>query len=180
MERMPVCGQKGAVLIIALVVLVAMTLASIAMVRSVDTANVISGNLAFKQSTIYSADIGAEAAISWLEANNTGSNLWKDDPKEGYTASKPAVGGDPAPDQTWDEFWGSLPSKTLKPDSAGNTVSYTIQRMCMLPGNPNNAVTRCALSPTPTGTQPQWYYRITTRVAGPRNTLSFVQMMVAL
>jgi Tfp pilus assembly protein PilX len=43
---------RGAVLFIALIVLVAMTLAGIAIMRSVDTATLIAGNLAFKQGTV--------------------------------------------------------------------------------------------------------------------------------
>ena len=42
-------GQSGVVLFIALIVLVAMSLAGVALVRSVDTNLLIAGNLAFKQ-----------------------------------------------------------------------------------------------------------------------------------
>ena len=40
--------QRGTMLIIALIVLVAMTLAGIATMRSVDTATVMAGNIAFR------------------------------------------------------------------------------------------------------------------------------------
>jgi Tfp pilus assembly protein PilX len=52
------------VLFIALIVLVAMTLAGIAIMRSVDTATLIAGNLAFKQGTVQSSDNGVEQAFN--------------------------------------------------------------------------------------------------------------------
>ena len=61
--------QHGVVLFIALIILVAMTLAGIALVRSVDTNNIISGNLAFKHSSLLAADRGIQAAFVWLNEN---------------------------------------------------------------------------------------------------------------
>src|SRR4051812_10143783 len=58
--------QGGVVLFIALVVLVAMSLAGIAMVRSVDTGSLVAGNMAFKQGATLAGDAGTELAISWL------------------------------------------------------------------------------------------------------------------
>jgi len=50
--------QQGIVLPITLIVLVAMTLAGIALLRSIDTSSIIAGNLAFKQSATASGDAG--------------------------------------------------------------------------------------------------------------------------
>lgn len=55
--------QEGVVLFIALVVLVAMTMSGLALMRSTDTANVIAGNVAFKQAALQEADVGIEAAF---------------------------------------------------------------------------------------------------------------------
>src|SRR5690606_14640309 len=66
--------QKGVVLLIALVILIAMTLAGIALVRSVETGNLVAGNLAFKQSLAYVGDRGNEEAIAWLK-NQQGTSL---------------------------------------------------------------------------------------------------------
>jgi len=76
--------QRGVVLIIALIVLVAMTLAGIALVRSVDTSNIIAGNMAFQQSATHLGDVGAETAIAWLRANPI--LLSNDNASNGYTA----------------------------------------------------------------------------------------------
>ncbi len=59
--------QRGAVLLIALIVLVAMTLAGIAMMRSVDTGILVSGNMAFRQSATLAADAGINSGWKKLQ-----------------------------------------------------------------------------------------------------------------
>ena len=186
---------RGAVLFIALIVLVAMTLAGIAIMRSVDTTTLIAGNLAFKQGTIQSADNGIEFGYQWLIANR--ATLANTNLASGYFSSRPAGTlnwSDPA-------TWAS--AVTVGTDAAGNTVSYLIHRMCTCPDSPYNVncgavVQQCALD-APVGTppppaagdsfavgspgflqDPRVYYRITVRTQGPRNTVSFVQSMVAI
>ncbi|GIX27076.1 pilus assembly PilX family protein [Pelomicrobium sp. G1] len=176
-------------LFIVLIVLVAMTLAGIAMVRSVDTGNVISGNLAFKQTTIHAADRGIQAAYDWLVANSAGTTLQNTDLTKGYYSSRPA-------EEKWTDpsKWSS--AVTLPDDGSGYTVSYVIHRMCKDPDKPYNGTDQqCAISfPSGAGSSggsmavgatvfegnPQLYYRITARVVGPRNTVSIVQAVVLL
>lgn len=186
--------QTGVVMVITLIVLVAMTLAAIALVRSVDTTNVIAGNLAFKQATLNSADRGTEAAVAWLEttiANNL-HHLDNADFPNGYQAyeAHPTTGG-------WDAYWNvNIHANSLDvcvptncaTDAAGNEVRYTIDRLCV--GGSFGAI--CNASPTSyvlntsqgSGTvvlnsYSQTYYRVTIRIAGPRNTISYVQTVVA-
>ena len=59
-------SQRGVVLLIALIILVAMTLAGIGMMRSVDTGSVIAGNMAFKQATLNASDAGTNAGFTAL------------------------------------------------------------------------------------------------------------------
>ena len=67
MTMRPYAGrQAGFVLFIALIVLVAMSLAAIGLVRSIDASTGIAGNMAFKQSTINVSDIGIEHAFDQL------------------------------------------------------------------------------------------------------------------
>lgn len=193
-----VCGaprrrQGGVVLMMALIVLVAMTLAGIALVRSVDTSSIIAGNLAFKQAATNSGDIGIETGVTWLQ-NNNNANLQNDIPDQGYFAKRQ----DPANNQSWDGFWLAVLKPqgviTLGPDPTGNTVAYTIQRLCNAQGDPLAVGVNCAVAPAAgnissssrtAGTvalifNTQIYYRITSRIAGPRNTVSYVQVIVAL
>jgi len=188
--------QSGAVLFIALIVLVAMTLAGIAIMRSVDTATLIAGNLAFKQATIQSSDNGLEQAYQWLLANRPALNMTN--PGTGYFSSRPGaepVWNDPA-------TWAS--AVTVGTDAAGNTTSYLIHRMCTCPDTTYNgtcaggAAQQCALdipatsAPPPAAgdsfvvgapgylADPMVFYRITVRTQGPRNTATYVQSMVAV
>jgi Tfp pilus assembly protein PilX len=183
---------RGAVLFIALIVLVAMTLAGIAIMRSVDTTTLIAGNLAFKQGTIQSADNGIETAFQWLMANRPA--LPNNDLANGYYSSKPAGSLDWNLPATW------ASAVTVGTDAAGNTISYLIHRMCTLGGAAYNATNQqCALDAPAIGvppppakgdsfavgapgflSDPRPFYRITVRSQGPRNTVSFVQSMVAV
>jgi type IV pilus assembly protein PilX len=191
--------QTGVVMVITLIVLVAMTLAAIALVRSVDTTNVIAGNLAFKQATINSADRGTEAAVAWLES--AGNLLYLDNPPNGYSASQQQ----PAANDSWDNYWNTriVPNNlavcvptNCNPDAAGNVVSYTIHRLCNGPNAPSSLPDPiCSSTPSSyavaggssrgsstkgLNTIIQNYYRITIRTAGPRNTVSYAQAVVAL
>ncbi len=70
LRRAPVLAvkQRGVVLFFTLIALVVMSLAAVALIRSVDTSTMIAGNLAFRQSATSSGDSGIEAAIAWLSA----------------------------------------------------------------------------------------------------------------
>jgi len=182
--------QRGAVLFIALIVLVAMSLAGIALIRGVDTANLIAGNLAFKQNATHGGDWGVEQARAWLQLQPA-ATLYADVPGQysaamqtglDFTATDPS-----APDFDWD-----INSFDAGADPAGNQVRYVIHRMCELAGNPGSVnCVRTSVGGTTGGTQggatyggaalpstSQIYYRITARVTGARNTVSYVQVMV--
>jgi type IV pilus assembly protein PilX len=83
----------------------------------------------------------------------------------------------------------------------GYTISYVINRICNAPGDPGSVVAADGITPMicsrqsnadasnstraggsygslPLSGQPQTYYRITTRVIGPRNTVRYVQAFV--
>ena len=196
-HRLPV-RQQGVVLFIALIVLVAMSLAGVAMVRSVDTSLGIAGNMAFKQSTIQGSDLGIKEAYAWLATNNTGTILQKTDKGNGYESNQPAT----AVEDWFDSAKWGAGTKAANgglPDAAGNTVKYIIHRMCTQADTAYNGKSGagvdniCALiTPTSGGSSggsmsvgsvqfqgiPSLYYRITTRVDGPRNTVSIVQVSV--
>jgi Tfp pilus assembly protein PilX len=186
--------QQGVVLFITLIILVAMTLAGMAMVRSVFTTNLIAGNLALQQAATHAGDAGTEDAIAWLETNNTGTILHDSTPAGGrYLAlTIPIAAG-----QTWEQYWQAQlagQAFSLAPDAAGNTVSYVIQRLCNNTGNPTTPGTGCAQPQTNSTASSgskgagvialqfnsQIYYRITSRISGPRNTVSYIQTVVAL
>jgi type IV pilus assembly protein PilX len=185
--------QNGVVLFISLIMLVAMTLAAIGLVRSVDTGNLVSGNLAFKQSSVLASDRGIQAGFEWLTNNIT--SLPNSDLGRGYFSS--IQGGDP--DWFAENVWAN--AVTLAPDVNGNTVQFIIHRLCTQPetayngdnaGVPNQCATSLAAAAPNNAdvgnsmqigassylNNPMVYYRITSRVLGPRNTVSIVQATV--
>lgn len=200
--------QRGVVLFIALIALVIMSLAAVALIRSTDTNTLITGNLAFKQAATTSADAGVEAAITALttvrdSAANGGKNVLNDATHTFNITNTTAQPGyfssaDPTLNLTAAATWSTAGNAvSLAQDASGNTVQYIIQRMCR---TPNVAIQNagCLFSsaaedksgqqiPLPqnicsgpgcpvAGQTPQ--LRVTVRVAGPKNAVSFVQAFV--
>lgn len=195
--------QGGVVMMVALVVLVVMTLAGIGLMRSMDTTNLIAGNMAFKQAATQSSDSGVETAIGWLEANNAGSFLDNNIPVVGYTASSPNNAALPLGEAFWTSLSaggvcnlpmaGGVCSAAAVPNAAGNSISFMIQRLCAATGNRNGAacsIVKGAIVASGnnegageeqlTSTSTAVYYRITVRVVGPRNSVSYVQAIVSM
>lgn len=207
--RLAARRQRGVVLLVALIVLVSMTLAALALVRSVDTGNQVAGNLAFKQGATAAADGGVEAAIDWLVANAGSPALHADLPAQGYYATSQDTldvtgtsGSENYAAIDWDNnnCSGINPTACIKPSATvdagnGNYVTYIIHRLCTSAGDPNAAGNSCANFKSKLQTSPKRgelkygddkrfeplpaeYYRITSRVKGPKNTVSFVETIV--
>ncbi len=79
-------AQRGVSLVFSLITLVALSLAAVALIRSVDTGATILGNLSFKQDTLLAADEAARRAISWLDVNRGGTTLNSSIEAQGYRA----------------------------------------------------------------------------------------------
>lgn len=76
--------QRGVSLLFALLTLVAMMMATLALVRSVDTSTLLLGNIGFKQDATVTADQATRQAITWLTNNTASLNT---DAARGYYAS---------------------------------------------------------------------------------------------
>ena len=193
--------QRGTILIIALIVLVAMTLAGIATMRSVDTATITAGNIGLRQASVNAADQGLQAGVSWLTAN-LGPTLINDNHQPGtasigYFSSAPANDPDWYDPLNWNEA-GQL--NNGNPDAGGNVVFFLIHRLCPVPncdtsatcgGNPPNLCASTILTSALAGegsdqtrptdahsSAPSIHYRITAKAVGPRNSISIVQSLV--
>ena len=197
----------GASLFIAIIALVIMTIAGLALMRSVTTGNVIAGNMAFRASTVNATDLGVEAAAAYL--NNTirlapDSNI----PANCTVSASPNTLGDCRYSaRMLAEDGGGLPlidweDANLQPSeisSNGNRIRYVVERLC----NPDSAVAvalgsvpfnepakyLCAIRPEDDGNSKQAnanlpqsvvevMYRVTVRVVGPRNTVLTVQSIL--
>lgn len=184
-------SQEGIVLIVALIVLVAMTTAGIAMVKQMSTGLVVAGNLALRQNASNIADFGIEQARAWLKVVNAGA-LINDGAggSAGYFATahpefNPAT-----------HAWSDANSQLVADAGLNHEVRYVIHRICEFQadgthtgqaldwrGNgcyiverPDVGSSRGASLGLPT--LPSAYFRITARALGPRNATSYVQVMV--
>ena len=138
--------QRGLVLFFALIALLALSLAAVALVRSVDTGTLIAGNLAFRQAATTSGDAGIEAAVAWLAATelaNAGVNVLNN-PAHTFNTTNTALA--PGYYSNANDVLGSVGYLNLfaaatwagansvlvlpDPDGSGNTIRYVIQRMC--------------------------------------------------
>ena len=79
--------QRGVSLVFSLITLVALSLAAVALIRSVDTGATILGNLSFKQDTLMAADEATRQAIAWLDNNRAGTALYTSIQDQGYSAA---------------------------------------------------------------------------------------------
>ena len=181
--------QRGVVLFIALVTLVLFMLAGLATLRAVDSSTLMTGNLAFREATTQASDYGTETARQWLLNNQT--SLTSDNANAGYSAYIDASFNPkslalsafyPLSSGAVQVVGGTIP--------AGYDVYYVIHRMCRVTGasteclsaqganvigSNNSAPTYNNYSPTGT-TSP--YFLVTTKVVGPRNSVSYVQALI--
>jgi len=193
-QSRPLRAQRGVTLIIALIVLVAMTLAGVAMMRSVDTGTIVVGNIAFRQATIHSADQGLQQGFNFISANSGTAALYNDDNTLGV-GSKGYWSSTPTTERNWmnpNEWNNAAVINAGNPDASGNVVYYAIERLCQDP-NVANTSTICAATPDNTAITgegidasganyftrpPATHYRITSKSVGPRNSITIVQMLI--
>jgi len=190
-------SQNGLVLFIALIALVAMSLAAAALIRSVDSGVLVAGNLAFKQSAIMSAETGIARAYRFinesgdaaLQASNGGyfANL------DGLLFETPASLNDEA------NWANAIVIDNDLYDRSRNVTHIILQRMCRaagpvtqencLVGTGNSAANSMGAKSEGGGAGGGAFggqkggadavvYRATVRVTGPKNTVSFLQAFI--
>ena len=134
--------QRGVVLFLTLLALLAMSLAAVALIRSVDTGTLIAGNLSFKQSTTSGSDARIEDAITWLSAQQlaAGNKNVLNDPTHFSNNDAPGAGyysfvdnNKSLTDTTKPSHfnWDNSDSSPELTDESGNKKRYIVQRMCL-------------------------------------------------
>jgi Tfp pilus assembly protein PilX len=198
--------QHGATLIIALIVLVAMSLAGIATMRSVDTSALVAGNIAFKESAVSGADQGIQAGLTWLVGVNSnpavaptlyGNMNVPGVSSTGYYSTVGQVDKDWTDPSNWSNAHGLNGGLA---DAAGNVIYYVVERLCTLDScKPDDtclgSYNYCSSTPDATTLSgegldmsrpqffrrpPSYHYRVTARSVGPRNSVIIVQTHVGL
>jgi len=170
--------QQGVSLILALIALIAISLATVALVRSVDTSNVVAGNISTNETTIQMAELGTQAAYDCLNSPANCQIYENVRPLDAKTRlPKGAV--------SW--------TAVVSPD-ANYTIEYVLERMCgvtvggttpnlapnydtdyaviFLANAPIPAFANCTVSPVYDAALGlgRGFYRATVRVTGPKNT----------
>jgi len=206
-------AQRGVVLFITLVVLVALALAALAMYRGSVGTTLVATNVVYKQAALNLADNGVQIATAAILTRSTAANTNNDDGPNGYMSAIPTNDPNYADPSAWDWTGGDANAVQLSgsaacggdatcvANSGGLTVYYKIHRMCTEANTAYNgtgstgAANVCALTinadPSATGSslgvgatvftgKPMLYYRVTTRVDGPRNTRTITQTLVAV
>ena len=193
--------QRGVVLFIALIVMVVMSLAALGLLRTVDTTTAVLNNLALRQAAILPANYAVEDAAVGLFADAGGpriADIRVDNLNQNYYASHSQAAG-------WDDQYGvpkplqtKAGAQALKRffnDAENNRITYITERMCtptapVIPADNSAAGSWCDMmqpkqSPgttvnqgTPLTLPQQVFYRVTVRVDGPQNTVSFLQAML--
>ena len=191
----PARRQRGAVLFMALIALIALTLAGLAMVRSVDTGNVISGNMAFRQAAMQNSDVGIEAAFVALPGI---LNISKDaNIANQYFALRQPVDAMGVPTSV---NWANVACRdndnsSVTCDEQDYQVKYVIDRLCEAQTAGSTTVTDLQgycfvdVSSGRSGSKGAFqavfsgansvYYRVTVQVSGPRNTTAYVQAIIS-
>lgn len=190
-------AQSGVVLFIALIVMVALSLAGIALIRSVDTGLSITANLGFRQASIPPTTWAVENAVAAMFEKKTIADLEKANLTQNYYAYRFEVkNGGKAEDKygvPYDLQGAAAPSNypstfVKEVDGAGNTIRYVIERMCLDEGPATAA--NCDMSPPKKSEattameliKPELirvpFYRLTVRVDGPNNTTTYAQAML--
>ncbi len=197
-RRMPSSRERGVVIFVALIVMVALSLAAIALIRSIDTTNTVVGNLGFRQASIPPTNQAIEKAAAALFANasKTGApaiaDTTVDVTAQNYFASRVARSGRGSARGSRTicrrRCNYSLATSNILTDGADNEIRYVIERMCLNPGPAD--LSNCDLTgpkqvPGTTIGDPSQpplprfpFYRVTIRVDGPQNTVSFAQAML--
>lgn len=200
--------QRGVSLLFALIALVVLMMGSLALVRNVDIASQLLGNLGQKQDATASTDVAVRQAVKWITSN--GSSLNSDMPADGYYASNQefnvdgVTAKDPI-DTTGEQLKGTplrqlidwdnnncssvssadysscaIKPKVLGDPVNGNTASYVILRLCNRSGDPHADQTIKCAKPLSGGTaQSNTHNSLASgEIAYPGSSLNYFRILV--
>lgn len=179
--------QRGFIsTVIAIVVLLITLMAAVALMRSVDTGNSIAGRLGFKQQVTQEAELAYQDAVA-AATNYLGQAGEADKADIGYYAKPQAADARGIPSALIAKTAG----KRFKAPNTKDDIRYTIERLCPNAGPALSVAPNACLVPTATinggsttgnqggfGSGAQAAYRLTVRVEGPKNAVSYVQTIM--
>jgi type IV pilus assembly protein PilX len=171
-------NQKGASLIIVLVVLMILLLGALSMARVNETTSLIAGNIAFKDSSMQASEVGVSEAFAQL------ATIADDEQNQGgwYFAT---IQGDDAAGLPAGMDWTGATSTSVGPfkvryvverQCAGATPIADMNAQCLIKKLPSTGSAKVGMESLEQAASKQ--YRITAFVTGPKNTQTYVQTMV--
>lgn len=213
--------QSGVVLFFAMLALVVMSIAAVALIRSVDTNALLSGNMVFRQSANTTTNVALEGITETIAKTVTLTASTANHPTQGYYANcsqfdtqpdAQACDGSRLTTATWDNTNSSLvPSQTDGNDEIrngvdrqGNEIRYVVERMCnysnaeLAAGTSASDASRCMMASSPSNGEKCSHnannrelfkqcitssdsplYRVTLRISGPKNTVTYMQSFIS-
>lgn len=170
--------EAGSALILVLVVLGILGVAMAGVVRSTGTTVRVAGNAAFKQAATQASELSLSAAETYVN----GISAPGTDVANRYFSTMQTTDAAELPTTV---NWANVATTT-----AGNyNVQWVVERMCTVAAVTDAASQCMTLVASQAGSQrahspsyngaPAYYYRITARVTGPRDTETFVQSAVS-
>jgi len=194
------CRQRGVVLFVALIAMVVMSLAGVALIRSVDTTGSVAGNLAFREASVPAVNMAVEEAVQALYLTKVIANTEIDDAAHRYYAKLQAgelPNGVPAVlGGTYKTMKAAYPFGVTTYPTTKAEVRAVIERICSpaSPGlplttaqklqycdtlPPKVSVAKTSMKKGGATLPPIPLYRVTIRVDLPgTNTASFAQAML--
>lgn len=168
-------GQRGVTMVVVLILLTVMLLGGMALARMTEVGTLAAGNAAFRESAMQVSEVGINTAFEAMKAltdENTDSGNW-------YRATQLAQDANGVPTFDFD----TAPAVTV----GAYTVSYVVDRVCTGAMPVTEPLRQCLLKQIPqiesasnrerpdppTARQ----FRITVRVTGPKDTLTWVQAL---
>jgi type IV pilus assembly protein PilX len=214
-------AQTGLVLFFALLALAVMSIAAVALIRSVDTNALLSGNMVFRQSASTASNVALEGITENIAKKVTLAVSTSHHPTLGYYANCSQFDAQPnalvcdgtqLTTMTWNDANSTLvPSQTDGNDEIrdgvdrqGNEIRYVVERMCnysdaeINAGTATSIASRCMMASSPSNgencshnvnnlelfkpciaSSDSPLYRVTLRIAGPKNTVTFMQSFIS-
>lgn len=213
--------QQGLVLFFAMLALVVMSIAAVALIRSVDTNSLISANMVFRQSATTASNVAIEVVTKTVSQTISVADSVTHHATQGYyancsqfdtTPANQVCDGKQLTSVTWTDANSRLvPDQTdgnneLRNgvDRQGNTIRYIVERMCnfseaeIAAGTASSSAARCMMASAASDgqtcsknqsnmelfkacvtTADTPLYRVTLRIAGPKNTVSYMQTFIS-
>jgi hypothetical protein len=148
-------GQGGVVLFVALIAMLLLSLAGIALVRSVDTSLGVAGNIGFRHASIGPVNQGIEQAINDVFKSGALTSTTADDPAHAYFAMvQPGESryGVPAVLQgdysTMSSAYSSAVTVSPWQDPiSGAEMRYVVERLCNSPAAGTDISYKCDILP---------------------------------